>query len=164
MKLAKPSESHNIRVMRILFVLLLLLGFAGICAAQADVSITVSDSQDPVVLGTNGNYVITVVNNGPAEATNVVLSDAITANTVFQSLAGPEGWQCTAPKVGASGTISCTIQQVKANASSTFTIVAKPTSAGMMSNTGNITSDTNDPNPQNNTDYEDTTILNAPQN
>ena len=164
MKLAKQAECHNISFMRILSILVVLLGFAGICAAQADLSLTISDSQDPVVLGANVDYVITVVNNGPAEGTNIVLSDAITANTVFQSLAEPEGWQCTAPKVGAIGTINCTIQLLKANASATFTIVVKPTAAGMLSNTGNVASDTEDPNAANNTDYEDTNVLNAPAN
>lgn len=136
---------------------------AAVCSAEADLSVSVSDSQDPVTLGTNVNYVLIVTNNGPALANNLVLTDALNSNGLFQSIAAPEEWQCTSPKPGMTGSLSCTAGQLDTGKSATFTVTVKPVSAGVLTNTGNITSPTADPNDSNNSDYEDTTVITSPE-
>ena len=53
-------------------------------------------------------YIITVTNNGPAIAENMVMTDALPANTTFASLqVSNGGWNCSTPAVGAAGTVNC---------------------------------------------------------
>ena len=49
--------------------------------AGADLSVTKSDSPDPVLVGDPLAYTVTVANNGPAEATGVVLTDTLPGPT-----------------------------------------------------------------------------------
>jgi hypothetical protein len=49
-------------------VFLVCAGAARVEAQSADVSLTVTDSPDPVIAGTNITYTITVVNAGPNAA------------------------------------------------------------------------------------------------
>ncbi|HUE74280.1 MAG TPA: DUF11 domain-containing protein [Pirellulaceae bacterium] len=50
----------------------------------ADLAVTKTDALDPVPAGGTINYTLTIVNNGPDAAANVVLSDPIPVNTSFQ--------------------------------------------------------------------------------
>lgn len=71
----------------------------------ADISVTKTDSPDPVNAGTNIAYTITVGNAGPSAA-NVTLTDTVPTNTTFVSLTAA-GWTCSTPAVGGTGAISC---------------------------------------------------------
>ena len=51
--------------------------------ASADLSVTKSDSPDPVVAGQNLTYTINFTNNGPNPATSVTVSDTVPANTTL---------------------------------------------------------------------------------
>ncbi len=73
-----------------------------------DLSITKTDSPDPVIAGANLTYAIAVTNSGPTTATNVTMSDPLPSGTTFQSITAPPGWTCTTPAVGTNGTVSCT--------------------------------------------------------
>ena len=64
---------------------------------SADLSVTKTDSPDPVTPGENLTYTITVTNAGPSNATSATLSDALPGDTTFVSLASPAGWSCTTP-------------------------------------------------------------------
>ena len=55
---------------------------------RADLSITKTDSPDPVTAGTNLTYTITVDNAGPSDALGVVVSDVVPAGTSFVSATG----------------------------------------------------------------------------
>ena len=140
----------------------LLPALCGLCYGEADLAVSVADSQDPVVLGTNFNYVITVSNNGPEVATNAILNDVLNANGTFQAIAAPEDWKCTSPQPGTEVSLTCTADHLDSGKSVTFTLTIKPTSAGMLTNTANITSPVPDTNDSNNTDYEDTTVIVSP--
>jgi uncharacterized repeat protein (TIGR01451 family) len=144
-----------------LFVLASLSGFC-YAEAEADLAVSVTDSQDPVVLGTNFNYVVTVSNSGPGTASSVILNDVLNANGTFQAIAAPEDWKCTSPQSGTQGSLTCTGDHLDAGKSATFTLTIKPTSAGMLTNTANITSPVTDTNQANNSDYEDTTVIVSP--
>src|SRR2546423_146267 len=66
---------------------------------QADLSITKTDSPDPVAPGTNLTYTIQVANAGPDAAMAVSLMDTIPSGTSFVSLSAPAGWTCATPSV-----------------------------------------------------------------
>ena len=55
---------------------------------EADLSITKTDSADPVLAGTDLTYTLSVTNAGPSDATNVVVSDPVPAGTSFVSADG----------------------------------------------------------------------------
>jgi len=123
-------------------------------AGQADLAISGSVSPNPVLAGNNITYPLTVVNNGPATANTVTLTDVPPANTNFQSIAFPAGWGCVTPAVGASGTITCTIASLALNATANFTVVLQvnaATAAGTtITNTPTIGAATSDPTAANN--------------
>jgi uncharacterized repeat protein (TIGR01451 family) len=121
-------------------------------AASADVSVTKTDTPDPVAPGSNLTYTITASNAGPSNAATVTVNDTLPAGTTFVSLASPGGWSCTTPAVGAGGTVSCSIASLTAG-SAVFTLVvavdAGATPGTVLSNTATATSATSDPNPGN---------------
>ncbi len=116
--------------------------------ALADLSITKTDSPDPVTAGTNLTYTITVTNAGPSSASTVSLSDTLPASTTFVSLASPAGWSCTTPAVGSGGTVTCANPSFAAG-SAVFTLVVQVdvgTAGGtVLSNTATVTSATSEP-------------------
>src|SRR5438445_4197776 len=62
-------------------------------------------------------------NSGASLRDTPTVSDTLPAGTTFVSLASPGGWSCTAPAVGASGSISCTITPMPSNTAAVFTLV-----------------------------------------
>lgn len=89
---------------------------------EARVSIQKSASPSPAIAGSDLTYTITVSNEGPSDALNVVVNDTLPAATTFVSIAPAAGWSCTTPAAGATGTISCTAASL-APESAVFTIV-----------------------------------------
>ena len=126
-----------------------------------DLSITKTDSPDPVIAGANLTYAIAVTNSGPTTATNVTMSDPLPSGTTFQSITAPSGWTCTTPTVGTNGTVSCTNPSL-ATGSASFTLVVRvsPTAANnsTLSNTATVSSTTSDTNPTNNSSSQSTTV------
>ena len=148
-------------------------------AGTADLALTnsaLSDSNSAtVVVATNlpaynGNitFTQTVTNNGPSAASNVVLTEAIPANTTFVS-ATPNpasGWTCAV----AGGTLTCSANAgvlLNAGASEIFTVVlnvASSVSAGTaITDTAQVSSTTTDPNPNNNSATVNMTVATAGQ-
>jgi uncharacterized repeat protein (TIGR01451 family) len=122
---------------------------------SADVSVTKTDSPDPVVVGNNITYTITVTNNGPSDAQSLSLSDAVPANTTLVSITTPAGWTRTdAVPAGGTGTLTFTRPTLAASASSMFTVVVNVTAGTAngttITNTANVSSTTADPTPGNN--------------
>lgn len=129
--------------------------------ALADLSVTKSDSPDPVIAGNNITYTITVTNKGPDPATAVAWSDPLPASTTFVSMPSVAGWLCSTPSVGANGTVSCLNPSV-AVGSSVFTLTVKvdPSAAGgmLISNTATVSSPTADPDTSNQNGAAITTV------
>src|SRR5262249_9613033 len=101
--------------------------------------------------------------NGPSDASSVVMTDAIPANTTFVSEVQTTGpvFSCTTPAVGGTGTVSCTLATLLSGASATFTLtvhINSGTSGAMIVNTANVSSATTDPNPGNSTSPATTTV------
>lgn len=122
--------------------------------ATADLSISKTDNPDPVLVGNNLTYTITVTNAGPSPATNVVVTDTLPAGVTFVSAVPSQG-SCN-PPVG--NVVTCNLGTLNAGASATITIVVTPTVPGTITNTAEVSSDTADPNPNNNTGQQGTTI------
>jgi uncharacterized repeat protein (TIGR01451 family) len=70
--------------------------------ANADVGVTKTGSPSTVIIGNNETYTITVTNNGPSDAQNVQLTDAIPSSTTyvansFTQVSGPAFTLSTPP-------------------------------------------------------------------
>ncbi|MCI0441685.1 DUF11 domain-containing protein [bacterium] len=131
---------------------------------SADVSITKSDSPDPVEAGTNLAYTLNFQNNGASNAQNVLVSDPLPANTtfVFATVTSGIGWSITAPPVGSNGTVTFSKPSVTSDETASFKIVVLIDSSTpdntMLSNTVTAVSDTADPDSTNNNDTETTLV------
>src|SRR5436190_2792521 len=113
---------------------------ATVVNTAADLSITKSDSPDPVTAGNNLSYTITVTNGGPSFARSVQVTDPVPAGTSFVSadnsgsnVAGTAAWNLA--DLPARTTVVHMV--VKVNSNQTATI----------SNTATVTSTTSDPTP-----------------
>ncbi|HSR99356.1 MAG TPA: hypothetical protein VLM79_20030 [Kofleriaceae bacterium] len=115
---------------------------------SADLSITTSETPDPVRIGTNLTYTLSVANGGPSGAGAIAVVDTLPAGTTFQSASGA-GWTCN----HSSGTVTCTMPGLAALSSApAISIVATaPATAGNITNTATVGSTTSDPNSANNT-------------
>ena len=127
-------------------------------AAQADLRVvSKTATPNPVNAGEDLTYTISVINNGPDSATNVVVADAISslvATGGFRS-ATPSQGACTPSGVtnGATVNLSCNLGTLANGGTATVTVVVRPSIAvtGNRSNTATITSlDVGDPNRTNN--------------
>ncbi|HWP92991.1 MAG TPA: SBBP repeat-containing protein [Thermodesulfobacteriota bacterium] len=119
--------------------------------ANADLSVTKSDSPDPVTQGNDLIYTITVTNNGPDTATDVILIDTLPSGvTVVSASAG-----CTED----NSTITCRLTpQMAKDDSATVTIVVTPIDAGEITNTASVTGNESDPDITNNMATTTTTV------
>jgi uncharacterized repeat protein (TIGR01451 family) len=133
----------------------------------ADLTLSKSDSPDPVLAGQNITYTIDVQNFGPNTAVNAVVSDTLPPNTTFVSASAPAGWSTMAPSPGGTGTVTFTNSSFGSNeVPDTFTIVVQVNGAApdgtVISNTASVTSNTSDPNANNNSQTTTTTVSNPP--
>jgi uncharacterized repeat protein (TIGR01451 family) len=135
----------------------MLVAYSGGAAAvvgNTDLSITKTDSPDPVVQGNNLTYTITVTNNGTFDASSVVVTDNLpsAADTDFVSATTSAG---TCQHTGNS--LTCDLGQVNAGTNAVVTIVVKAKKSGTLSNTATVASP-NDTNPANNSATAATTV------
>jgi uncharacterized repeat protein (TIGR01451 family)/fimbrial isopeptide formation D2 family protein len=118
---------------------------------EADLSITLSDSPDPVTAGKYLWYEINVTNNGPDYAYNVSVTDALPDAVTFSS-ASP------APNGSTRIIYRWNFTGIEANNSILIKICVVTGATGLLDNTVNVTSATHDPNETNNVDTEYTTV------
>ncbi|WP_191621224.1 DUF11 domain-containing protein [Marinihelvus fidelis] len=121
--------------------------------ATSDLAISKSANPDPVTVGEMLTYTIMVSNGGPDDAPDVNVSDMLSANVTFQSVAASQG-SCQHN----AGTVSCALGTVANSASATVTIVVIPQVAGELSNTAAVNSGADDPNPDDNSVTITTTV------
>ncbi len=137
--------------------------------AAADLSVTKTDSPDPVAPGANITYTIIVNNAGPSDAQTVSLTDAVPAGTTFVSFAEPAGWTSIEPAVGGTGTVTSSRGSLASTAGpQTFTLIVRvnsPTADGTtITNTAAVSTSTTDADQTNNSDTETTTVSAAAGN
>jgi len=120
--------------------------------ASADLSITKTDAPDPVSVGSNLIYTITVTNNGPDAATNVTVVDTLTASVSFVSATASQG-SCSG-----TTTVTCNLGGIANGANATVTIAVTPGTAGTLNNTATVSATETDPNAANNSATASTTV------
>jgi uncharacterized repeat protein (TIGR01451 family) len=125
---------------------------------SADLSITkTEESADPRPFNQGVVYAITVTNNGPTDATDLVVTDTLPAGTTFNWAIAPFG---TCAESG--GTVTCTIASL-ANGASVVVRVSIQLSASLagttITNTASVASATADPNDSNNSVSEETGVI-----
>ncbi len=127
--------------------------------AVADMSITKTDSPDPVDQGQQITYVLTVSNAGPSTAPGVTVTDTLPLGSTFVSAIG-SGWSCSHD---GNGIVTCTNPSMNAGTTApVITIkVAAPSQAGSISNSATVSSTAVDPNTGNNTASAATTVNTA---
>ena len=89
-------------------------------ARKADLSVMQKDTPDPVLEGESLTYTVTVTNNGPSQATGVVLTDTLPAAVTFVSVIPTQG-NCTHE----SRVVSCLFKALDSGASTEVTIAVK---------------------------------------
>ena len=126
----------------------------------ADISLSKSDSPDPVNVTQTLSYTLTVDNLGPDPATDVILVDVLPATVAYQSVVPSQG-SCIHSGEPLGGTVTCTMGTIAnaANASATIFVTA-PVSTGTITNNASISTSAIDGNPANDTASEDTTVQN----
>ena len=123
--------------------------------ASADLSITKSDSPDPVTVGQNLTYDVRVTNDGPSDATDVTLIDTLPEEVTFVS-AEPEQGSCSE----SAGTVTCDLGSLDEGATVQVTIVVSPTSLGIIiTNSAQVAGAESDPDSVNSSVTETTRVI-----
>ncbi len=118
----------------------------------ADLAITKESTATTAIAGNLFGYTLTVVNNGPTEAENVVVTDTLPVSTTF--VAASPG--CAETSLG-SGVITCTVGSLPTDVLSNTAVitlvvrVASGISAASIDNVAVVGSSTDDSNLSNNT-------------
>ncbi|HYC93431.1 MAG TPA: DUF11 domain-containing protein [Thermoanaerobaculia bacterium] len=119
-------------------------GVAVLPPSSADVRVTKSIS-GPIVVGQPFDYILTVVNGGPATATSVTVTDVLPAGFSLASATSTQG-TCSG-----TATVTCSVGTMALNATVTITIRGTATQPGSYANTATVTAAEPDPVPTNNT-------------
>ncbi|MDX1996620.1 MAG: DUF11 domain-containing protein, partial [Thermoanaerobaculia bacterium] len=118
---------------------------------SADLAITKIDDADPPPAGSNLTYTITVTNNGPSNATGVVVTDPLPGAVTYVSdtcgASNVPPWTWNIGNLNNGVTVTCDI-----------VVSINPTPPGSISNTATVTATTNDAVGSNNSDTETTTL------
>jgi uncharacterized repeat protein (TIGR01451 family) len=152
-----PGETFNTGVLPVPAPVPPFTRSAGITASitgtsqiQADLSLSKTVSSASVLTGRNVTYTITVTNNGPAEATDIVITDNLSSGLTFVSCNTTGGGVCG----GSGNNRTATFASIPLHASVTVTITAtvNPSAAvfGTLSNTASVGASTSDLNAVNN--------------
>jgi uncharacterized repeat protein (TIGR01451 family) len=123
----------------------------------ADLSLTKSDSPDPVLEDGVLTYTLEVENAGPDPATNVVVSDDLPSQ-VDQVSAEPSTGNCEIQ----GKKVNCELGTLASGASATVTIEVTAKRAGLITNRAEVESEVEDPETANNRDTENTSVTEAP--
>ena len=94
------------------------------------------DAPDPVVLGNNVTYTITVTNKGPNIATNIVLTDPLPVSLDFISASASQGSYSNI-----TGTLTFTLGSLVPGATATVTVIGKPNVPGTVTNVFSVVAD-----------------------
>jgi len=128
--------------------------------APADLSVSKSDSPDPVTVRGQLTYTITVRNDGPGGAAGVMLVDTLPPTALFVSSTPTQGACVREEGKGRSGgVVTCALGALAAGDSATVTIVVSPTREGTITNSATVHANEPDQDPADNTAAETTAVL-----
>lgn len=125
----------------------------------ADLSVSISDSADPIAAGNQLTYTINVTNNGTNAATGVVFNDGLSPDVLFVSASAAQGI-CREE----DATVVCNLDTIASGASVPVTVVVEPyegqsrfpIDGKTIANTAFVRANENDPDQSNNSDMEST--------
>lgn len=130
-----------------------------------DLIISKTDGPDPVLIGTDTRYTITVRNSGPSDASNVQIVDTLPTSGLANPrvVAAPVGGSCVPANTSLTepgGTLTCNVPYLAANSSVLFTVDMLAVGRGRHTNNVEVTSDEKkyESDVDNNSSYEDTTV------
>lgn len=116
-------------------------------AARSDMLLSKEISSGPIVVGNNVSYAITLKNQGPSDAANVVIEDPVPDGTTYVFSTASNGGSCRL----VDATVTCSWHSVPNSASRNVTaVVAVPSNAvagSEIRNTATARSDSPDPTP-----------------
>ena len=124
----------------------------------ADLTVTKSDSPDPVTTGDNLIYTIEVTNDGPDASSEASITDTLPSSLTFVS--------ASAGCLEAAGTVTCSLGDLNDGETALVTIEAAVScllvDGTLISNTATVSSPTNDPDASNNSADASTVASNPP--
>jgi uncharacterized repeat protein (TIGR01451 family)/CSLREA domain-containing protein len=122
---------------------------------QADLNLAMVDSPDPVPVNGPITYILTVTNNGPDNANDVVLTDQLpsTANVISVT---PDQGSCNDVT---AHPLTCNLGSLNNGSTVIVTIVISSPTVTTLTNTANVSSALNDPIPDNNAALTTTTVI-----
>ncbi|MDJ0557096.1 MAG: right-handed parallel beta-helix repeat-containing protein, partial [Microcoleaceae cyanobacterium MO_207.B10] len=118
------------------------------CNQHADLSVTKSDSADPINVGDTLTYTIEVINNGPGNATDVTLTEELPETVTFESAS-----QNPSLSLRDDSFLMFDMGSLASGETKTVTIDVIPTEAGIITNEASVSGAgdaVDDPNPDNN--------------
>jgi uncharacterized repeat protein (TIGR01451 family) len=122
----------------------------------ADLALTTEESADPVIAGEELSYLVTILNNGPSTASDVVLTDTLAGSVGFATAAPSQG-TCIRPE----RVFMCSLGTIEAGETATVLVKLKTKREGRVTNVASIRATEADLDEANNTSKETTTVLPA---
>jgi uncharacterized repeat protein (TIGR01451 family) len=119
---------------------------------SADLSVTMTDSPDPVKRRSNLTYAITVQNTGPDSASGVTLTDKLPSNMRYVSVSSSQG-SCSG-----TATVTCKLGSIASGANAKVNIVVRPRNTGSYINSVSVSTTTQESSTTNNTATAVTTV------
>ncbi len=118
---------------------------------SSDVAVTVAHSPQNVVVGAPLTYTVTVTNNGPSTATNIVVTNTLPASVTFVSASD-------ASCQHQNGVVTCSLGTLANGAQAIRTIQVTPNAAQPIAMTASVTANESDPTPANNSATDNTVV------
>jgi uncharacterized repeat protein (TIGR01451 family) len=119
----------------------------------ANLELVKTDTPDPVPLGEDLTYTLSVANHGPSDATSVTVTDTLPASVEFVSATASQG-SC----LQLGGTVSCDLGTLAEQATAAVAIKVVPTATGTITNQASVESPLRDDDPSDNSDTEQTLV------
>lgn len=121
-----------------------------------NLSVSQTDTPDPVNVASNMSYTLNVSSAGPDDATGVTVVDTLPAGVTFQSASATQG-ACTE----SAGIVTCLLGDLASGTNATVNIVVTaPVVTGTITNTATVSSVEVDPVPGDNISTESTVVQN----
>ncbi|HPA20868.1 MAG TPA: InlB B-repeat-containing protein [Verrucomicrobiae bacterium] len=122
--------------------------------AASDLGVAVMAASDPVWVGSNLFYSVSVTNLGPGVATGVVVSNSLPGDVVFGSAFASQGsW------VNVTGIVVWSLGTLSNDQFATLNMNVTPVAAGLVTNRATLSALEPDPLPSNNIAFTFTTVL-----
>ena len=123
-----------------------------VSATSIDLSLTKTASPNPAQQGQALSYRLVVVNNGPATATNITVSDTLPTGVTFNSASASQG------NCNGTGPVNCSVGTLANGSSAIVTIVVTPSTPGQITNSATVSATETDFDSSNNSASSSTLV------